>query len=215
MRQTYDIDVVSGRRPGSCDRGRRIDSAWLHDNVLQVLEYVATDGFGTGGDPVAVRRLAARAADDLRGAIDAGETSSHAASEDLRDLLADAVRRTTDLSSTAVELDVAEICHDVPTAIATAVAGGVGAALANVHRHANARVALVRCVTMPGQVVASVSDDGTGFDVARTPEGVGLRSSLRERIARVGGRVIVASAPGSGTVVRISVGRAQQREAVR
>lgn len=213
MYQLQDEGCVgrSGMRPADRqDAG--IDSAWLHDNVLQVLEYVATDGFGTGGDPSALRRLAAQAADDLRGAID--ERPARAVSGDLPDLLTDAVRRTAGLSTTAVELDLDEANDPVPGAIASAVADAVGAALANVHRHAHARVALVRCVTTPGHVVASVTDDGTGFDVGSTPEGIGLRRSLRERIARIGGRVIVASAPGSGTIVRIAVGREPRAEVV-
>ena len=47
----------------------------------------------------------------------------------------------------------------------------------------------------------SVKDDGSGFDPATTAEGVGLSRSIRGRMAEVGGRVEVRSAPGQGTEV--------------
>jgi signal transduction histidine kinase len=50
-----------------------------------------------------------------------------------------------------------------------------------------------------------VKDDGTGFDPATAREGMGLSRSVRGRVADVGGRVEVDSAPGRGTEVRLWV----------
>jgi len=48
-----------------------------------------------------------------------------------------------------------------------------------------------------------VSDDGTGFAVAEAPPGVGL-SSMRERVAALGGTLTITSS-ATGTTVRASV----------
>jgi hypothetical protein len=53
-----------------------------------------------------------------------------------------------------------------------------------------------------GALFCSVKDDGAGFDPAATPEGAGLRRSVRGRVAEVGGRVEVDGRPGRGTEVR-------------
>ena len=78
-------------------------------------------------------------------------------------------------------------------------------ALANVQRHAGASAAHVRIASRQGQVVLEVRDNGRGFDPdAGHPGHFGLES-MRSRAAEIGGRVTIASAPGSGTVVRVRV----------
>ena len=58
-----------------------------------------------------------------------------------------------------------------------------------------------------GQVSLEIADDGAGFDVAaRADGGLGLRG-MRERVARLGGRLDIESAPGLGTRVRVEVPR--------
>ena len=46
----------------------------------------------------------------------------------------------------------------------------------------------------------SVSDDGTGYDTTRTPLGSGIRN-MADRLAALGGRLEVWSAPGQGTTI--------------
>ena len=49
-----------------------------------------------------------------------------------------------------------------------------------------------------------VSDTGVGFDPAAVPqERLGLRVSIRERVATVGGAVQVQSVPGGGASIVI------------
>jgi signal transduction histidine kinase len=56
-----------------------------------------------------------------------------------------------------------------------------------------------------GEVVATVRDNGRGFDPAiRHPGHFGLES-MRSRASEVGGRLTIASAPGRGTVVAVRV----------
>ena len=78
-------------------------------------------------------------------------------------------------------------------------------ALANVVRHADARAAQVRVEAQEGHVLLEIRDDGRGFDpVDGHPGHFGLES-MRSRAAEVGGRLTIASATGTGTVVRVSV----------
>jgi signal transduction histidine kinase len=75
--------------------------------------------------------------------------------------------------------------------------------LTNVRKHAAAgRARLVLDYRDGGTVRLEVGDDGRGMDGSGT--GFGL-IGLRERAARLGGRVDVESAPGRGTRVRVAV----------
>ncbi len=57
----------------------------------------------------------------------------------------------------------------------------------------------------PCRLEVIVRDQGTGFDLARVDQArLGLRRSIAERIADCGGQASVWSAPGQGTVVRLS-----------
>jgi signal transduction histidine kinase len=54
-------------------------------------------------------------------------------------------------------------------------------------------------------VTVEVCDDGEGFDPAiPSPGRLGL-VSMRERAARIGGRLQITSTPGRGTTVAVSV----------
>jgi signal transduction histidine kinase len=78
-------------------------------------------------------------------------------------------------------------------------------ALANVVKHARANSATVRIAPRDGTVLVEVNDDGRGFDPATVGgEHFGLHS-MRGRVADLGGRLEVASAPGHGTVLRVEV----------
>jgi signal transduction histidine kinase len=63
-----------------------------------------------------------------------------------------------------------------------------------------------------GRVVLEVIDGGTGFDPAERGTGVGL-ASMRERAAQAGGSLVISSAPGKGTRVRLSVPMTAPRRA--
>jgi signal transduction histidine kinase len=78
-------------------------------------------------------------------------------------------------------------------------------ALANAVRHAGATAVQIRVTESDGEVVATVRDNGRGFDPAiRHPGHFGLES-MRSRASEVGGRLTIASAPGRGTVVAVRV----------
>lgn len=75
-------------------------------------------------------------------------------------------------------------------------------ALANSLRHARASAIGIELAFEPAAVRLAIRDDGDGFDPHATepPATFGLLG-MRERAARVGGTLSVASVPGGGTVV--------------
>lgn len=93
----------------------------------------------------------------------------------------------------------------LPTAVVAAVAGAAGEALTNAAKHGGSTHAVVFVDPGPDGLFVSVNDDGSGFDPAATPEGVGLSRSIRGRLAEVGGTADVRSAPGNGTEVALHV----------
>jgi signal transduction histidine kinase len=78
-------------------------------------------------------------------------------------------------------------------------------ALANVARHAEATAAQLRVEAREGHVLVEIRDNGRGFDPADGHPGHFGLESMRSRAAEVGGRLTIASAPGSGTTVRVRV----------
>jgi NarL family two-component system sensor histidine kinase LiaS len=71
-------------------------------------------------------------------------------------------------------------------------------ALANVARHSAANTVSLALAIQSSSVNVSVSDDGRGFEINRTSNGMGLRS-IRERVESVGGTFDIESAVGQGT----------------
>jgi signal transduction histidine kinase len=95
--------------------------------------------------------------------------------------------------------------HVLAAEVADALLAALRAALENVLRHSGATTAEVEVIADPDQVTVMVTDRGTGFDPsAVAPDRLGLRTSVTERMAAVGGHAQVWSAPGEGTSVILS-----------
>ncbi len=75
-------------------------------------------------------------------------------------------------------------------------------ALTNVARHAKATEANVTLTVMPTRIQICITDSGKGFDVSLTDTtaSTGL-SGMAERVNLTGGRFILKSKPGEGTLV--------------
>jgi signal transduction histidine kinase len=78
-------------------------------------------------------------------------------------------------------------------------------ALANVVKHAGATAAEVRVEAGREQILLEIRDNGHGFDPAGGHPGHFGLESMRSRAAEIGGRLTIASAPNSGTAVRVRV----------
>ena len=81
-------------------------------------------------------------------------------------------------------------------------------ALTNVAKHAAAHDVRVELRRQPDEIIAAIADDGQGFDVEdmmRSRErGLGL-FGMQERLALVGGQLVIDSSPGHGTRIHARV----------
>ncbi|HEX9338043.1 MAG TPA: GAF domain-containing sensor histidine kinase [Pseudonocardiaceae bacterium] len=80
-------------------------------------------------------------------------------------------------------------------------------ALHNALRHGDPNQVTITLAGQHGAAVLEIADDGTGFDTDANVDArrrLGL-ASMRERAADVGGRLSVASRPGGGATVRLTV----------
>lgn len=82
-------------------------------------------------------------------------------------------------------------------------------ALQNAAKHAHDATCASLRAWDDGNLNFEVSDDGHGFDLANTPSGAGF-SSLKDRLASVGGSIRIQSAPGHGTTVTGSIPRSRE-----
>jgi signal transduction histidine kinase len=168
----------------------------LHDGVLQTLAVVQR----RAQDPDVVR-LAHEQERDLRDFL-FGVPGSVGGGGDLGARLRAAAARFEDRYGGTARVVLAPDTPPLPPRTVEALAGAVGEALANAGKHGGATTVTVFAEPLGGELFCSVKDDGSGFDAAATPEGAGLRRSVRGRIAEVGGRVEVDGNPGRGAEVR-------------
>ncbi|WP_235502909.1 MULTISPECIES: sensor histidine kinase [unclassified Kitasatospora] len=120
--------------------------------------------------------------------------------------LTEALRRLADAQSVVFHLDGEP--YPLPVEAEVALLRLTQEALANAARHARAEAVAVTLTYLDDEVTLDVFDDGVGFDPLALPSGEGRRFGLhgmRERIAALGGRLTVESAPGEGTVVAVSL----------
>lgn len=212
---TPDLDVSPGhhspRRSVTVDEERRRIAQGLHDDVGQTLAAatlrlhevrLATDDAERSSATDEVERL-------IRRAI----ASTRNLTFDLRSPVADG----QGFDSTVHEL-ATRFVHDhriaclVDSDVASGVIGPNAAdalypvvreLLRNVAKHARATDVRIRLVAGDGTTELAVSDNGIGIGTSRTSVGLGL-TIARERIAEVGGRMRIESAP-DGTTVTVTI----------
>ncbi|WP_137991009.1 sensor histidine kinase [Streptomyces vilmorinianum] len=172
----------------------------LHDTVLATLTTLAAGGIDANAPEV--RERCAREAAYLRRLIQ--QTADEVHHREIGAALEEAVA-----SVERLQLRVTAQYHDlpeVPPEVAAALADAVREALNNVQRHAgtgHAYVTATRDTDGRGGAVVTVVDRGPGFDPERYVPGRGLRGSVHGRMAEVGGRATVDTAPGEGVRVEL------------
>jgi signal transduction histidine kinase len=77
--------------------------------------------------------------------------------------------------------------------------------LSNAVKHAEPRLVQVKLDYDQHRVQLVIRDDGKGFDPRKTPRGHYGLLNMRERAMKLGGELLVDSAPGTGTRVSFSV----------
>jgi signal transduction histidine kinase len=180
----------------------------IHDSVLQVLGFVHRDGTARGGAAAELARLAGEQEVRLRALISNGPAApTVSGTADLRAALSQqaGVRVTISCPARPVLLPAQQV---------DAVAAATMAALDNVAQHAGEQAqAWVLLEDEVDRVTVTVRDDGPGFEpgrleVAQAAGRLGVSSSIRGRIAEIGGTVEFVCTPGEGTEVEMRVPRA-------
>jgi len=113
-------------------------------------------------------------------------------------------RRFTAETGVRVRLEIAET-GPLPSEVEAELFRIAGEALTNIRKHAKAREASVRVDVVRQRLRLVVADAGVGFRVrpARAA-GFGL-SGIEDRARAIGGRAAIASAPGRGTTITVTV----------
>jgi two-component system nitrate/nitrite sensor histidine kinase NarX len=194
----------------------------LHDSIAQSLAFLKIQvsllkgALGRADAPGAERTLAEIDTGVRECYSDVRELLLHfrtpTAAGDIGQALRTTLQKFEHQSGVPAELQVDG--HGVPLAadLQVQVLHMVQEALSNVRKHAGARHVRVHVVEAP-QWRFEIADDGRGFDPAADAGAshVGLRI-MRERAARAGLDVAVASQPGRGTRVTITVPRPAHEE---
>jgi anti-sigma regulatory factor (Ser/Thr protein kinase) len=192
------------------EHAREEEREWLrghlHDTALQILEFIAGDGFGTGLSASQISRLAGGAARDLHHWIDGAD--EHAEAELLPEL--EQVTAEARLLDPRVELVVGHIGTPPTSEQVAALAGAVREAVTNARKHSHATHVIVRVETgSDGHTAVTVTDDGVGIDpeLVANATGLGVKGSIVGRMRRVGGHASLEDAPGGGTLVTLITSR--------
>ena len=184
-------------REAASIRAREEVARHLHDGVLQTLAVVQRRA-----DDPALAELARAQERELRQFLRSGPRTEDGLEPGLRR----AASRFEEAHGGRVDVVVADDLPRIGADALAALVGAVSEALSNAGRHGGAsRVTVYAEPADEGGVACSVKDDGSGFDTTTAVEGMGLARSVRGRVAEVGGRVEVDSAPGWGTEVRLWV----------
>jgi PAS domain S-box-containing protein len=103
-----------------------------------------------------------------------------------------------------VSMDFRGLENRLPNEVETTLYRVIQEALTNIARHAQAGTVRLSLERSAAAVIASIQDDGQGFDIEEaqssvaSPGGVGLLG-IKDRVSTLGGRVEFHSKPGQGT----------------
>jgi signal transduction histidine kinase len=180
----------------------------LHDETGQALASILLGlrslEAQVGTEPVAsIRELVGRALDDVR------RLTVELRPPALDDFgLGPALERLTTLTAERSGLDI-QLNVRSPLKLSpdqeTALYRVVQEALTNVIKHAGAHSVSIIVMPSGDAVRAVIEDDGAGFDPDRVRQGALGLVGIRERVALLGGRFEVESAPGEGTTLVIEL----------
>jgi signal transduction histidine kinase len=198
-----DIEGITNPIARVRQEERELVRGHLHDTALQILEFIAGDGFGTGLSAAKIACLAGGAARDLQGWID---TIGEPATVELLPELELVTNEARSLNS-RVELVIGQIGGSPTAEQVAAIVGAVREAVTNARKHANATNVIVRVESSSdGETAVTVTDDGVGIDpeLVASGNGLGVKASIVGRMQRVGGSASLQDAPGGGTQVTLA-----------
>jgi signal transduction histidine kinase len=103
-----------------------------------------------------------------------------------------------------VSVDIEGSIDQLPEPLRLCLYRAIQEAMTNCGKHAGASFIHVIVKQKEDRLLASVRDDGRGFDALVTTRGLGLMG-MSERVRALQGRMSVASEPGAGTVISLEL----------
>lgn len=76
-------------------------------------------------------------------------------------------------------------------------------AVNNAARHSNCQKVEIKFEVAAGEIFLDITDDGHGFDATQISIGGHGLANMQNRVAKIGGRLKIASAPANGTSIKI------------
>jgi signal transduction histidine kinase len=208
-RSRYALQQLSARLVDAQETERRAISRELHDEVGQSLGALLVD-IGrlsttlSGGHPEVKTQL-----DNLKSVAERTFQSVRNMALLLRPSMLDDLglaaalewqgREVSRRSEIEVSVESESVPEDLPDEYKIYIYRLVQEALNNAVRHSGARNAKVVVERLAKSIVVRVTDDGRGFDPARS-RGMGILG-MEERVKRLGGTLRVESQPGKGATV--------------
>jgi two-component system, NarL family, sensor histidine kinase UhpB len=214
------LKAITSQTIGAQEEERKRISRWLHDDTGQALaililqlerleKKVPDFEVEITSEVKTARQLAARTLGELRKIIHGLRPTI------LDDLgLIPAIRwyarSTLEEVGVQVIVDASEEPLDFAPELMITLFRIAQEAVNNIARHADAKHATVTLRRKKDEIYLAIEDDGRGFQVAGdTDEAIRNRHwgliGIQERLDRVGGTMSLSSAPGSGTLLEVTV----------
>jgi signal transduction histidine kinase len=185
-----------GRRP-------RVDSRWRRKGEGGPYADKSRSESDCHGSPIRTAGCAGRTIQSLRELI-FDLRRPPADQRDLRAEIDDLITRLGSARRTEVEVTYNGVFAGITESTIDSVLQLVREALSNALRHSEAETISVAISAGEDRVGIEIRDNGRGFDLAVEEPGLGL-SSMGSRTDRAGGTLRIATAPGEGTVVSMTV----------
>ncbi len=197
------------------DERRRV-ARELHDRICQKLASLAIDISALAADPPPQAEIQAGLKALQGRVITVSEETRHIAYElhpsvlddlglaaSLRDLCKQFSERAPDIN---VQFREVALPASLPLEVASCLYRVAQESLQNIAEHAGAGAVTVTLALRKGAIVLTIADDGSGFnpDTVKGRGGLGL-IGMEERVRLVHGKLAVASRPGHGTRITLSV----------
>jgi signal transduction histidine kinase len=201
---------LSGQLINAQEQERSRLARELHDDVTQRLALLAIDAGREEqrrSAPGANTAMRAMREDLVRLSEDVHALSYRLHPSILEDLgLIEAVKSECERFSRmcSIQLDINAMCipSSLPRDAALCLFRIAQEGLRNIARHARAARAKISLRSLNDGLQLTISDDGVGFDPARTRKRVSLgHAGMRQRVLLLGGRVKINSSPGRGTTI--------------